>query len=135
MNLRKLTRGIISYIPVLKSIIPSTGTGGSNDAEYCLNTYSKHKDILINNGCKNPFNTIGEIGPGDSVGIGLCALLDGARLYYGLDAIRHTNIHANIQILEELIDLFKIKNIDIALPPPKKRGIALGYPKYEYVEI
>jgi len=113
MYTKKLIRGIISYIPVLKSIIPLIGTGGSNDAEYCLRIYSKHKDILITNGCVFPFGKIGEIGPGDSVGIGLCALVDGAVSYYGLDAIAHTNIHTNLQIFQELIDIYEIENIDI----------------------
>ena len=113
MHKKKLLRGMISYIPVLKSIIPSTGTGGSNNAEYCLRMYYKHKDLLINNGCLFPVGAIGEIGPGDSVGVGLCALVDGASVYYGLDAIAHTNIQTNTQIFQELVAIYKTKHIDI----------------------
>lgn len=111
MKPKKLFRGIISYVPLLKSIIPTIGTGGSNNAEYCLNRYSQHKDYLIDNGCFYPVSTIGEIGPGDSVGIGLCALLDGVDRYYGLDAIAYTNVESNIQMLKKLICLYENKNI------------------------
>ena len=46
---------------------------------------------------------IAELGPGDSLGIGLCAVLCGVREYYALDAKEHANSERNKRILEELV--------------------------------
>ncbi|MCX6765323.1 MAG: hypothetical protein NT148_02175 [Candidatus Nealsonbacteria bacterium] len=49
---------------------------------------------------------IAEIGPGDSLGIGLATLLTGASQYYAFDIIEHSNVDKNLKILEELVELF-----------------------------
>ena len=52
---------------------------------------------------------VAELGPGDSLGIGLAALLSGAESYYALDIVDYANTQANLAILDELIDLFRRK--------------------------
>jgi hypothetical protein len=47
-----------------------------------------------------------ELGPGDSLGIGLAALLSGACRYIAIDVVRHANSHQNMKVLEELVSLF-----------------------------
>jgi hypothetical protein len=54
---------------------------------------------------------VAEFGPGESLGIGLCAMLAGADEYYGLDVVDHTNKAENLKIFDELITLFKEKSI------------------------
>jgi hypothetical protein len=39
-----------------------------------------------------------EIGPGDSIGVGLAALLSGCKNYIALDAIKYTNIDLNMSV-------------------------------------
>jgi Methyltransferase domain. len=56
-----------------------------------------------------PPKIVGELGPGDSVGIGMTALLSGAEMYYGMDVVRHASLRQNIKILDELVDLFRKK--------------------------
>jgi SAM-dependent methyltransferase len=111
MKVKKLLRGLISYVPVLKEIIPKTGTQGSNDPQHCLRTFEKHRDLLTDNGFGFPVACMGELGPGDSFGVGIAALLNGSEKYFGLDAIAHTNIEFNISIFEDLIKLYEAKNI------------------------
>jgi len=113
MKFKKLLRGFISYVPYLRLLIPKKGTGGSIDAEYCYNTYNTHKNLLNKVGCKFPVPNIGEIGPGDSLGIGLIALLDGSSNYFGLDTIQHSNKDINLKVLGDLNQLLAADNISI----------------------
>jgi len=55
------------------------------------------------------FETVAELGPGDSLGAGLAALLSGAERYVALDAVRYADSARNLQILEELIALFRTR--------------------------
>jgi hypothetical protein len=50
---------------------------------------------------------VAELGPGNSMGTGLAALIAGASQYYALDLIDHSNTDANLRIFDELIELFK----------------------------
>jgi hypothetical protein len=52
---------------------------------------------------------VAEFGPGDSLGIGLCAILAGANEYYALDVVDHANNIRNLKIFDELMALFKAK--------------------------
>ena len=56
-------------------------------------------------GLKTDPYTVVELGPGDSIGIGLMALLTGAERYYALDAVRHASNKANLWVFDELIEL------------------------------
>jgi hypothetical protein len=46
------------------------------------------------------------VGPGDSLGLGLAALLTGADRYYGLDVVAHANTKQNLDALGVLTELF-----------------------------
>jgi hypothetical protein len=48
-----------------------------------------------------------ELGPADSLGIGLAALLSGVERYIALDVVRYARDPKNLRIFEELIALFK----------------------------
>jgi hypothetical protein len=52
---------------------------------------------------------IAELGPGDSLGIGLAALLSGAANYYALDIVDYANTEANLVMFHELVKLFQRK--------------------------
>jgi hypothetical protein len=60
-------------------------------------------------GCALPtkFETTVELGPGDSLGIGLAAILSGTERYLAVDVIRYADSSLNLQIFEELIALFR----------------------------
>jgi hypothetical protein len=50
---------------------------------------------------------VGELGTAGSLGLGLCALLTGAKKYYALEIEVLYDIPRNLALLDELIDLFK----------------------------
>ena len=55
-------------------------------------------------------NTLAELGPGDSIGVGLASMLCGVNNYYALDVERYANIERNLQVLDELVALFESRS-------------------------
>ena len=84
------------------------GTGGSiNFARSCYSVWLRHLVMSYKNGLLTRLpGCIAELGPGESLGVGLAALLSGANKYYALDVVNHSNINQNIKTLDELVDLF-----------------------------
>jgi hypothetical protein len=58
------------------------------------------------NGLNTSPKTVAELGPGDSLGIGLAALLSGCDQYYALDVVEYADLERNAQIFDELVQLF-----------------------------
>ncbi len=54
-------------------------------------------------------DAVAELGPGDSLGIGLAALISGADKYYAFDVVEYASNKRNIEIFDELINFFKKK--------------------------
>jgi hypothetical protein len=63
--------------------------------------------LLQRSGLPTTFSTVAELGPGDSLGIGLAALLSGAERYLAIDAVRYADSTRNLQVFEELIALLR----------------------------
>ena len=78
------------------------GTGGSDSARYCYSVWLRHLSILSAAEFCISGARIGELGPGDSIGTGLAALLSGARAYVGLDIFPFANKANLLEICEEL---------------------------------
>src|SRR5262249_36333386 len=70
------------------------------------------------------FETMAELGPGDSLGIGLAALLSGTRRYIALDVLRYADRTINLRIFEELISLFRDR-----APVPSETEFPLVWPQ------
>jgi len=65
--------------------------------------------MVHNNGLSTEPKVIAELGPGDSLGIGLAGLLCGADKYYALDVVKYANTQVNLDIFEELVLLLNKK--------------------------
>jgi SAM-dependent methyltransferase len=65
----------------------------------------KHITLLMEAGLQEFPTTVAELGPGDTLGLGLAALLSGANSYFGLDIVEHTTRHANGPVLRQLVDM------------------------------
>lgn len=63
--------------------------------------------MLWANGMRIMPNTVAELGPGDSLGTGLAALLSGANHYYALDVVHYANTPRNLMIFDQLVSLFQ----------------------------
>jgi len=98
--------GIATYIPGLSKVL-SAGTGGTISARYCYSVWLRHLTMAYKNGLSNQPNILAELGPGDSLGIGLAALISGANKYYAFDVVAHAGNKRNIEIFDELVELFK----------------------------
>jgi len=56
-----------------------------------------------------PLGVLAELGPGDSLGIGLAALIAGAERYFAFDVRPFSNPAYNLRIFDELVELFRAR--------------------------
>jgi hypothetical protein len=106
LTARLLAGGIKSFLPVRKKY---TGTGGSDSARYCYGAWLRHAISLAEAVPDLRPRVIAELGPGDSLGLGIAALLSGIERYVALDVLAHTNVEANVEILAKLNELFRAR--------------------------
>jgi hypothetical protein len=106
MSTRLLLGGLKSYLPLPAAKFK--GTGGSVSGAYCYTVWLRHLSAIAHHlrHAVHP-RTVVELGPGDSIGLGLAALLTGADRYIGLDVLAHASIETNLRVLDELVDLFR----------------------------
>ncbi|MDQ5985422.1 MAG: hypothetical protein CSYNP_01132 [Syntrophus sp. SKADARSKE-3] len=115
---RKIASGLLTYTPFLHRnllLLREMLAGrprrqvGLSTVPYCYTVWMRH---LIQR-CAYaslPFpQTVLEVGPGNSLGVGLAALISGADRYYAMDAVAHMDLSRNFYIFEELLQLFMKK--------------------------
>lgn len=108
MKAKHLVKGLVTFVPGSDRILPSTTTLGTNSARYCYGVWIKHLTMLHRHaGLTRVPDTVAELGPGDSVGIGLSALLSGANHYEALDVVPFASSAANLEVFDELVALFQ----------------------------
>ena len=105
---KMILSGLATYVPGL-SKRGGTGTGGSVSARYCYSVWLRHLVVAGQAGLARCPEAVAELGPGDSLGAGLAALLSGASRYIALDVIRHADVSRNIEVLDELVELFRAR--------------------------
>lgn len=108
MKLKRLIYGIANFAPGV-SQLRAKGTGGTDSARYCYSVWLRHLVMAEKNGFNTSPKIVAELGPGDSIGIGLAALISGCEQYFAFDIVEHANIERNLSILDELVTLFKNK--------------------------
>ena len=77
------------------------------NSRYCYSLWLRHLSILNENGLDVNPSIIAELGPGDSIGVGLMALLTGSKKYCALDVTKHTNLKQNAVLVDELTALLQ----------------------------
>jgi SAM-dependent methyltransferase len=102
-----MVKGALTWVPPFNAWrIRRASTGGSDSPRYCYSAWLRHLVLLSNYGFKISNACVGELGPGDSIGIGLAALLSGAAQYVGLDIVPFS-ANANLQALfDKLVHLY-----------------------------
>src|SRR5215831_10510080 len=102
-----IVKGVLTWVPALNSWRLRRGaTGGTNSARYCYSVWLRHLSELYQSGFRIEGAHIGELGPGDSIGIGLAALLAGAATYVGLDVVPFSSSANLVGIFDELCYLY-----------------------------
>lgn len=103
-----LMKGALTF--VLPKSLYMRKSGGSHSARYCYSVFMRH---LVKSNLEGllqgPPKDVAELGPGDSLGTGLCALLAGAERYRGFDVVAFASMAGNLDVFEELITLFRNK--------------------------
>jgi SAM-dependent methyltransferase len=83
-----ILKGILTWIPMVNAWrLSHIRASDSDSPRYCYSVWFRHLMNLSRYGFNITEANVGELGPGESLGVGLAALLSGARSYTGLDAI------------------------------------------------
>lgn len=85
------------------------GAGGTSSARYCYSVWLRH---LVKAGSQDSWRfprSVAELGPGDSLGIGLAALICGAERYLGFDVVEYASDARNLAVFDELVALFEAR--------------------------
>lgn len=106
MKYTQMAKGIVSWLPMVQNVF-SKKTGGTSSAQYCYSVWLRHLICLRDQDVWNDPKVVAELGPGDSIGIGLAALLSGVSQYYAFDLIHFASNRNNLKIFDELVALFK----------------------------
>jgi len=122
---RALATGLASFVPGVRRFMVR-GTGGTCSSRYCYTVWMRHLVKADAAGIPTAHPCVAELGPGDSLGAGLAAILSGAGRYIALDAKSHANPEQNLRIFEELLLLFRRRepipdDIEFPLVRPKLR--------------
>ncbi len=100
MTIRRLMRRAAAAAFTLR------GAGKTSSARYCYAVWLRHLVLAGKAGLSVQPDTVAELGPGDSLGIGLAALLSGVNSYYALDIVEYASNKRNLEVLEQLVALF-----------------------------
>jgi SAM-dependent methyltransferase len=102
-----MVKGTLTWVPVFNAWRLRRGsTGGTDSARYCYSAWLRHLVTLAPYGFRINGARVGELGPGDSIGIGLAALLSGAAQYTALDIVPFS-AKANLEtIFDELLNMY-----------------------------
>jgi len=120
--MQEIILGLAARIPLLNGRVVNRGTGGTDRADYCYGVWLKHLALLRDAGISRVPRRVGELGPGDSLGVGLAAVLCGADSYLALDVKRFSNPARNARILDELVTMFRTR-----APRPTR-----GWPDFDH---
>lgn len=105
LRIKAILSGLATYVPGYDFL---NATGGTDSARYCYSVWLRHLKLLHEaRALRGVPQTVAELGPGDSIGIGLAALLSGAERYYALDVVPYPDLKSNLAIFDELVRLFR----------------------------
>lgn len=123
MSLRAFVKGALTFVPGMQAILPKPNAGSNPPPEYFYGVWLKHITLLAKNGLDDLPQCVAELGPGDSLGLGLAALLSGVDCYYGLDIFAHTDRATNQRVLDQLVKMFHSR-----APRPTR-----GWPDFDHL--
>jgi SAM-dependent methyltransferase len=104
LAVKAVLSGLATYVPGYDY---TGATGGTSSARYCYSVWLRHLIMAHSSGLPLGIPTsVAELGPGDSIGIGMAALLSGVEQYYALDVVPYSDLKNNLAIFDELVQLF-----------------------------
>lgn len=106
VRLRSIAKGLATQVPALAGLANSRA-GSAVTSHYYYSVWLRHLRCTAEVSDRTSPACVAELGPGDSLGLGLAAMLCGADRYYGLDRLRFANAPHNLKIFDELVELFR----------------------------
>jgi hypothetical protein len=106
MKIKPVVTGLATHFPGLWEKYRGA-TGGTVSPRYCYSVWLRHLVVATESGMPRVPRTLAELGPGDSIGIGLAALISGVERYFALDIVRYASDPSNLRVFDELVDLFQ----------------------------
>jgi SAM-dependent methyltransferase len=106
LKAKAVLAGLATWLPGYDH---ARSTGGTGSARYCYSVWLRHL-VLAHASGRLPAGVprvVAELGPGDSIGIGIAALLSGAERYFALDIVRYTDLARSKAMIDELAALFR----------------------------
>jgi hypothetical protein len=102
----------VSQLPPVQRVFKrhSFGTHGTSEARYCYSVWLRHLMCAAANGLDSNPCAVAELGPGDSIGIGIASVLTGVERYYAFDVVPHANTPRNLAIFDRLVELFRAQS-------------------------
>ncbi len=80
---------------------------GTYSSRYCYSVWLRHIVTAHKNGLPTKPRTIAELGPGNSLEIGLAGLISGAQTYYAFDIAKFATNDRNLKVFDEIVTLFR----------------------------
>lgn len=116
---RTLISGVATRVPGVEYLHRKLlRVHGTDSARYCYSVWLRHLRMLHDHGqCRSVPRVVAELGPGESIGMGLAALLSGAESYCGLDVISLARTERNLEVLAGLVELFQQR---ASIPGPEE---------------
>jgi SAM-dependent methyltransferase len=115
-KVRPILKGMLTWLPLLNAWrLRHAATAGSDSPRYCYAVWLRHLVTLDLYGFKIAGAQVGELGPGDSIGAGLAALLSGASQYSGLDIVPFSAKADLERIFDELAQMYSRRE---SIPSP-----------------
>lgn len=106
---RQLAKGFAACVPGVYRAFSRAKTGGTCSASYCYSVWLRHLVRAHLAGLSTCPETVAELGPGDSIGIGLAALVTGAARYYALDIVEFANASTNVAVFDEIVEMVRCR--------------------------
>ncbi len=102
-----ILKGLISFIPGTQFLFLRRSQN-SDSARYCYSVWLRHLVMASKQGLTDgPPGVVAELGPGDSLGTGIAALISGCSAYHAFDAARYASTEVNLRVFDELVPLFQ----------------------------
>ena len=109
IKLNVILKGMLSYFPGYNLYeLFKESKHSSDNPRFCYSFWLRLLKYIHSYECD--LSRIAEVGPGNTTGVGLMALLTGSTEYCAFEVNKKYNSHRNIQILENLVTLLKARS-------------------------
>jgi hypothetical protein len=137
MRVSQVLYGIATFVPGVAAVF-GRGAGDTSNARYCYSVWLRHL-VKVFEAAPNFVQpkVVAELGPGNSIGVGLAALLSGADEYSAFDVVAHANVKRNERVFEELLSLFAARADipdDAELPAVRPLLSSYAFPRHILTE-